>query len=323
LRIQRRWLIAYRNDKYVDVYDENSLQIKDVGSFEVCENGLANYQKVDFTKKKLELTKEGIQVEFALKDYMGREIDVTIKEHGNRKSRLFDLIAPIGISSIKPVILPIYAMYQFDLVRKRNTEVSIKVNGKSIKMDPFPFPFPKDGQFRYFTRYGYDCELIEFGKEKKETLQLLPLNNSNTVNQDGVISSFQRDKDCNKLESMSFENSKHQFKLDFVDPFPDMIHMDNETVNGTWQMQMDPSMGEISGEYNVTKKDNIVQIELIPSKGWNVKRNMLLTKIMFSKKSIFVNWPKTYLYKQTINIDTMESSCSWQRINFERKDKYI
>ena len=315
-------LIAYRNDKYVDVYDEESLHIQDVGSFEVCENGLANFRKVTFSKIGFEMSGEGIQVEFALADYLGREIDVTIKENCKKKSRLFDLIAPIGVSSIKPVILPVFAMYQFNLVRKRGTEFSIKINGKSIKPDPFLVPFPKDGQFRYFTRYGYDCELVEFGKEREETLQLLEVKDS-IVKQDGLISEFQYENGSYKLKAMSFEESKHRFKLNFMEAFPNIIHMGDTAIQGTWQMEMDTSMGDISGDYKITKKDNVVQIELIPSKGWTVTNHMLLTKIMLGKKSVFRNWPKTYCYKQVINLNTRESRCFWERINFERKDKYI
>jgi hypothetical protein len=251
-------LIAYRNDKYVDVYDEDSLKIQDVGSFEVCLNGLANYCKVSFSKVSFELSKEGLQAEFALTDYKGRRIDVTIKEHSKKKSRALDLIAPIGVSSIKPVLFPVYAMYQFDLVRKRNTEISIQINGKSIIPDPFLVPFPKDGQFRYFTRYGYDCELIDFGKERKEILPFYEMNNSNIIKHDGLISSFQYDNGTYKLKSMAFEKSEHQFKLHFTEAFPDIVKMDNVTVKGLFRMEMDTSMGEISGEYSVTKKGNIV-----------------------------------------------------------------
>ncbi len=316
-------LIAYRNDKYVDVYDEDSLMIKDIGSFEVCLNGLANYCKVSFSKANFEIIKEGLQVEFALTDYKGRKIDVTIKEHSKKKSRAFDLIAPIGVSSINPVVLPVFAMYQFDLVRKRNTEISIQIDNKSIIPDPFLVPFPKDGQFRYFTRYGYDCELIDFGRERKEILPFHEMNNSNIIKHDGLISSFQYDKGTYKLKSMAFEKSDHQFKLHFTEAFPDIVKMDNKTVKGSFRMEMDTSMGDISGEYCITKKESIVQIELIPSKGWTVTNKMLLTKIMLGKKSIFRNWPKTYCYKQIINIDTKESTCSWQRINFEPKENYF
>ena len=316
-------LIAYRNDKYVDVYDEESLQIQEIGAFEVCLNGLANYRKVSFSKVSYEMSQEGIQVEFALADYMGREIDVVIKEHSKKKSRFIDLIAPIGLSSKNPVVLPVYAMYQFDLVRKRNTEISVKVNGKAIIPDAFPVPIPKDGQFRYFTRYGYDCEMVEFGRERKETLPLLDLEDSNIVRHNGLISSFSFENGTYRLKNMEFEKTKHHFMLHFTEPFPDLVRMDNTTVHGTFRIEMDSSMGDISGEYSITKKNSIVQIELIPSKGWTVTNNMLITKVMFGKKSVFRNWPKTYCYKQTIDTNTKESSCSWERINNKPKKNIL
>lgn len=309
-------VIAYRNDRYVDIYDEESLCIKDVGKFEVCDKGLKHYRKVTFDKGYFQLTKEGIHVECCFHDYKSRLIDIVVQEHGKKPSRTFDLIAPIGVSSRNPVSFPAFAMYQFDLVRKKNTLLKIQIDGKAISLDAFPVPIPKDGQRRYFTRYGYDCELIEFGKKQEVTLQAYDCN-KNEIQEQGLIATYKTAEGMQQMETLQFQHSKHIFILKFVDLLPDLLRMQNTEVIGRFRMEMDQSMGCFSGEYKVMKQDGCVEITMIPSDGWVVKNTMFLTKIMFQKKSVFRTWPKTYCYKQNINIYTGKSSCSWERIDYK------
>ncbi len=309
-------VIAYRNDRYVDVYDEESLCIKEVGKFEVCDKGLKHYRKVTFDRGCFQLTEEGIQVEFCFRDYKGRLIDVVAREHGKKPSRTFDLIAPIGVSSRNPVSFPAFAMYQFDLVRKKNTILKIQIDGKDIPPDAFPVPIPKDGQMRHFTRYGYDCELVEFGKKQEVILQTHPCNN-HEIHEQGLIATYQTVEDMKLMESLRFQNSKHIFILKFVDAFPDLLRMKNTEVNGRFKIEMDASMGYFSGKYKVTRQEEHVEITMIPTDGWIVHNKMFLTKVMLQKKSIFCTWPKTYCYKQNINLQTGQSSTNWARIDYK------
>ncbi len=309
-------VIAYRNDRYVDVYDEESLYIKELGKFEVCDKGLKHYRKTRFDRGYFQLTEEGIHAEFYFHDYKGRLIDVVVQEHGKKPSRAFDLIAPIGVSSRNPVSFPAFAMYQFDLVRKKNTVLKIQIDGKEILPDAFPVPIPKDGQMRYFTRYGYDCELVEFGKKEEVILRAYDCN-KNELHEQGLIATYKTIEGMQQMESLRFQHSKHTFILKFEDLFPDLLHMKNTEVIGRFRIEMDQSMGYFSGEYKVIKQGEQVEITMIPCDGWIVQNKMFLTKIMFQKKSVFRTWPKTYYYKQDIDLHTGKSSSHWERIDYK------
>ncbi|WP_167955677.1 hypothetical protein [Anaerosporobacter faecicola] len=305
-------LIAYRKDGYVDVYDEECLQIKEVGKFEVCNKGLANYRRVAFEHTCFQKTKEGICVSFRIEDYLGRPIEVLVREHGKKPSRAFDLIAPIGVSSKKPVIFPAYAMYGFDLVRKKNTELLISIDGKERKPDPFPVPIPKDGQMRHFTRYSDDCQLVEFGRTGEWSMEPRELTEHLTIQEDGVVARYEKLQGSYHLQTVEFEETQHVFRVELEPSFPDLLRMQEGTEQGTFQMKMDESMGYFAGTYTVHKQGEEVNIELIPTEGWKSKNTMFLTKCMLNKNSVFRTWSKYYVYKQTIQLDTGKSISSWE-----------
>ncbi|RDU23516.1 hypothetical protein [Anaerosacchariphilus polymeriproducens] len=309
-------LIAYRKDQYVDVYDEESLCIKEIGRFEVCNKGLKHYRKTAFQNPDFIVTEKGLFISLAFHDYKGRNIKVLVEERGKRPSRSLDLIAPVGESSKNPVIFPAFAMYQFDLVRKKDTKIQIEINGKKIPPDDFPIPFPKDGQMRYFTRYGCDCELIEFGRNQERILHNISCKNQ-FIYDENLIASYKTTDNQKKMEYLKFKHSKHVFILRFVDWFPDLLRMEDGCITGNFKMEMDESMGYISGEYQVKKKKSKVTITLIPCNGWTVKTKMPITKMMFKKRSVFCTWPKSYRYQQTIDLHTGKSVCHWERIKLK------
>lgn len=307
-------IIAYRTDKYVDVYDDINLKIENAGNFEVCGKGLLNYRECDFTTKCFEKEGSRIRVEFSFEDYLGRKIEVKIRESRKKESKSFDLIAPVGTSSVNPVMLPMFAMYNFDLVRVKETEVIAKINEKNLILDLFPIPFPKDFQKRYFARYGYDCELVEFAHSGREILLPVEIDKNGCILQNGVLHSFQKQEGGDSLQSMKFKKAKHRFELIFSPPIPDIMGMKEEKKEGEFIMEMDSTLGKVTGNYLIERQEDEVKIEMVPSGGWDVVSGMLLTKLLFQKKSLFCTWPKTYQYTQKINIRTGESVSKWKRI---------
>ena len=313
-------VIAYRNDDYVDVYDEESLQIKEVGNFEVCGKGLKHYRNQTFKDTYLEHNREGLQVGFGLQDYKGRTIKVIIKEQSKRKSRPFDMVAPVGASSENPTSFPAFPMYQFDFVRKKNTLCKVQIDGKDMILDPFPVPIPKDGQMRLFVRYSCDCELVDFAKNKESILKP-QLCEQGIVLAEGLKAQYKEIDGEKRLETLQFIQSKHYFAVKFEALFPDLLRMGDEQVNGCFKIEMEPSMGYFAGQYSVKKQGSEVKVMMIPSEGWNAKATAFLTKMMFQKQSIFCSWPKKYCYEQTIDLETGKSVCHWKQLDYKKLDK--
>jgi hypothetical protein len=177
-------IIAYRNDDYVDVYDDYSLAYKEDEKFDVVENGLNKHIRTHLNNVSFEKINGNVEITFTFSDLLNREISVSIIEHSNRKSIPMNLLAPVGVGSRKPYFMPVFFLYDFDFVRRSKTALSIKIDGKIIAVDKFPMPM--NMQFRYFTRYSVNCHLIEFINTDYKRLVEVELDNKLSFTEDGV-----------------------------------------------------------------------------------------------------------------------------------------
>lgn len=305
-------LIAYLNDGFVDIYDEKKLPVCNKESFSLCGKGCKNYTQVDFGIAYMTESDSGIHAEVKFKDIYGNTIHAKVKENRTKKSIPFNLIAPIGHSSSNPSRLPVIAMYGFDFSTKKNTEIFIKINGKNYEPDPFIVPIPKNGSMRYFTRYGLDCEHIEFCPEWNKTLEKREI--SDTIIFDNMKCIVKQSNNNFWLKEINVLNSNHTFKLQFdKEGFPDLLRMKLEKANGKFEICMDKCMGKIAGIYEICKSGNDVKIRLNPNEGWISKNKQITERMILSKNSIFRKWPASYIYEQNLNLETGKSVVKWKR----------
>jgi hypothetical protein len=91
---------------------------------------------------------------------------------------------------------------------------------------------------------------------------------------------------------------------------------DGADVAGTFAIQLDPSMGRLSGEYRLARKDAEVAIEVHPSGGWQPGVLNRSVRLIFFLVRIFKNWPKTYRWMASIDLgraDRPWMKSGWQR----------
>jgi hypothetical protein len=304
-------LIAYRLDGYVDVYDDLQLQSVENESFDVAGKGLGEHIRTIIENPTLKVENGNFHLAFRFQDKLNRKVAVEIGEQNRKKTNGMNLLAPIGASTEAPTYLPLYFLYNFDFLRKKSTEVHVYIDGETIQQDNFPFPLPKDLQWRYYSRYSMDCHMIELLCAGKRRLARIQLQGEGEL----IDQHFRyRFKDAN-LASIHLRHTKHPFRIDFSDAFPNVLRIqDGESHSGAFKATADEPMGEIGGVYSATRLDNKVTIELIPDKGWKAVPNSFLTRVLFGKNSLFAKWPKTYMYEQNIDLKTLESVSQWRRI---------
>lgn len=305
-------VIAYRNDGYVDVYDEVSLNDNNDDSFNVAGKGLGERIKTEMEHTKFEKTDGCLHISFQFTDKLKRSIAVDISERTKKKTKGLHLLAPVGTSTENPSYLPLFFLYNFDFVRKSKTEVKVTINGKRMKIDKFPFPLPKDFQWRYYTRYSDDCQIIEFAKAGSRAVAECFMDDSDSVVHEEIEYRFTKKTE---LKQMVLQQGDHLFSVEFNKGVPDLRHVeDHSTYEDLFTISVDDDMGIVRGRYSVTRKNNEVMIELLPSGGWKPVPDSYFTKIMFREKSVFCSWPKTYRYTQYIDLITLQSVSAWERI---------
>lgn len=303
-------VIAYRYDNYVDVYDDYALNTIENEKFDVAENGLANYSKIEISRTRFDKDEFGAHICFFFKDIFNRNISVQIHENTKRNTRAMNLLAPIGAGSKKPTSFPLFFLYEFDFIRKYKTEISIEIDGKKRKADNFPFPITKELQWRYYTRYSMDCQIIELAKSEDGILTLAELTKDYSYTDELTTYLFDNKKGELSLISIIVMDKNRKLEMVFDQPLPIEKKADGDTY-GKFYIIADHAMGTLEGTYQWRQQNGISKINILPDKGWRSVPNSIITKMILNQKSIFCTWPKLYEYKQEIHNDSLRSKSEW------------
>jgi hypothetical protein len=310
-------IIAYRCDKYVDVYDENTLRYLPDERFDVTQKGLRQHVQRKFDNLCCERKDGRIQISFTFMDCENRKIEVAIREHTWRKSTPMNLLAPIGLSSEKPSYLPVFLLYDFDFVRRGKTFVSIVIGGQKLKLDPFPFPVPMNLQWRYYTRYSLDSQIFEFLNTDSKQLRTVNLNSEGKyIETKGHVQTeygYTKVHGNMALSEINIKQVQHPLQIAFEPP----VSLE-ETQNGSFHIIPEQQMGSIDGSYQVVREAGKVRITVKPEGGWRPAPSSGITKMILGEKSIFRNWSKKYTYEQEIDREDLSSRARWTNLNMKQ-----
>ena len=300
-------VLAYRYDKYVDVYDDVGLNFLENDKFNVVENGLHKHIQTEISN--VQMCKKGNNqlISFEFIDIQDRKISVHIEENYKKVSKAMNLLAPIGVGSKTPEYLPVFFMYDFDFIRKNNSVISCNIDGKNRKIDDFPIPM--NGQARLYARYSNECELLEFANTSMTKLQEVELNEDNTY-RDGNVEYIYECKNVLKNVVVHFEEKTVQICFDGG------LSLD-KTCAGKFTIKPREQMGYIQGEYSVQRDLNTATLKMIPKYGWTSKPNSLITRFILGKNSLFCSWSKKYMYESIIDLNTGTIEAYWKNGNLK------
>lgn len=300
-------ILAYRNDKSVDVYDDMSLNFLVNERFNVVENGLHKHVQSKINNAQLCKVDNNQIISFEIVDIQGRKISVHIEEKSKRKSKGMSLLAPIGVGSKNPEYLPIFFMYDFDFILKSKSVVSCNINGEEIKIDNFPMPM--NGQARLYTRYSNECELLEFANTCMSELQEVELNEDNAYC-DGDVEYCFDDKAVLTKVMVRFEKQSVQICFDAG------LSLD-KSCTGEFTIKPREQMGYVKGEYSVQCGNDATIFKMLPKDGWVSKPNSFLTRLILNKKSVFCSWSKKYRYDALIHLNARKIEAYWENGNLK------
>lgn len=302
-------IIAYRNDDYVDVYDDYSLKYIENEKFNVVENGLNEHVQTRLDNINFERTNGNVEITFTFSDLLNREISVSIIEHSKKKSIPMNLLAPVGVGSRKPDFMPAFFLYDFDFVRRSKTAVNVEIDGNNIDLDKFPMPM--NMQFRYYSRYSVNCQIVAFIDVNYTRLIEVELDENLSFTEDYVKYCFNSD---GGLETINIEAGNNPITIEFT---PALTL--NKDIEGEFRIAPDECMGYIKGDYQIHGDENALayELKLIPSGGWTPVPNSRITKMLFSPKSMFCCWSKKYLFNEVIYLKDMTADGKWTNGNLD------
>jgi len=307
-------IIAWRRDGYVDVYQQPGVTIEE--RIDVAANGLADNIVCPMPDARFNVSTTGVDTAFAFEDKTGRKVEVEVVEKSRKPTNPFSLLAPVGSSSTNPSSLPVYFMFGFDFVRRANTDVTIRINGRNHKADTFPFPM--NGSRVYFMRYSADTFLVDWCPAQAQTLEPLTGEGNNLTGPDGTHYELSEEGHTPAFARISTSHQSHSFAARFQPPFPEITHIpDHASLKGQFSLGADESAGVVSGTYEVTRSGEEVEVTLHPGGGWEPRPTTLFLKFFFGAIKLFRQWPKTYQWTASIKLNenappSMESR--WTRI---------
>lgn len=235
-------IIAYRNNNYVDVYDDLSLKFQNNEKFNVAEKGLNRHIQVPIKRICLEKQDDCECISFNFKDLENREIDFYIKEHTGKKSISMNLLAPIGYGSKNPDFLPLFFMYDFDFIRKNHTQIECNIDGKKIVIDKFLMSM--NMQFRYYIRYSNKCELLEFAKANSLSFTEADLTDNSYIDKNIEYIFY----GSNSLNRIIVHLDDGNIDINFSPSF-DM----KKNTKGIFKISPKDEMGYLEGAYEIKK----------------------------------------------------------------------
>ena len=307
-------VIGWRVDGKVDVFHDPQLRL-DPDGYDVCVGGLAHMVARDFNDSFFTVGASGMEAHFSFEDLQGRLIEFEIRERNKRAPRPFGFLAPVGEGAENPSSMPILMLHDFYFVRRKGAEISITIDGRSHRPDVIYFPI--DWSIMYFTRYTPDPLVMFFNPAFEGPVSTLAVTGEAQVIEEDIIYEVDYLGETPLLKAIQRETDGRSVRLSFAPAFPNLSAFEGPSVSGDFSIKGEPALGEIRGNYTVTRVDDELKIILVPSGGWIPRKERLGLRILYAIVGLFRNWPKSYRWTALVH-ETQDGQLhmdsSWERI---------
>ncbi len=291
-------IIGWRVDGKVDIFHDPQLRL-DPDGYDVCVGGLAHMVPRNFKDSFFTVGESGMKAYFSFEDIDGRLIELKIHESNKRVPRPFGFLAPVGDSAENPSAMPTLMLHDFYFVRRKGTEISITIDGRSHRPDVIYFPI--DWTIMYFTRYTPDPLVMFLNRSYNGYISTLEVTGELRVVQEDSTYELEYLDETPLLKEIQRDFKGRTIRFIFDPAFPNLSAFKSTTASGDFLIKGDPTLGEIKGNYMVTRIDDILKINLVPSGGWIPKKERLGIRLLYNVVGLFRNWPKTYQWTAQVH----------------------
>lgn len=309
-------VIGWRSDGMVDVFHQPELTLNPE-KYDIAGKGLAHMVEREMSGCFYYVEEAGVQAYYSFEDVNGRLVELRVHEYSHRKRQPFGLLAPMGEVAENPSALPLVLLHDFYFVRRRGTDISVIIDGKSHKPDKLPIPL--DCSFMYFARYSPDPLIITLNNAFEGVMLSLEVLDQTVIAIDDTVYEITLSNGVPELKSISKKHKNHEVTVLFDPAFPNLSSFDKQgVVKGGFTFTGHPSTGRVEGHYTVKRIDGEFLITLIPSGGWIPRPTNLSLLFLYTVASTFKNWPKSYQWTAVVTENEcgeLFMSSSWERLN--------
>jgi len=307
-------VIAWRVDGRVDVYHQPGLTL-DPNSYDIAGGGLHEMLVRPLSDAYYRVTESGVAAYFAFEDAAGRPIEVAIQEDNRRERKPFGLLAPMGSAATAPSALPLVILHDFYFVRRAGTSITITVDGQVRQPDGLPLPL--DGTRMYMTRYSPDPLIVTFNPAHSGPLTPLERVSATVARAGDLHFELVDNQGRTEIAQMRQTYKGREVSVTFTPPLPELLALaDGAQTAGHFTISADPTVGTVSGDYELERQGDRVAMRMIPSGGWQPNESKWELRFLYRVASDFTNWPKTYRWTAVLDLTAPEQvtmQSAWQR----------
>lgn len=287
-------VIGWRLDGRVDVYHDPRLQ-PDSTTYRIAGKGLSKLVPTVFAEAEFRMTTTGITASYDFRDAFDRQVSVVVSEHGHKKRKPFSLLAPMGLAASEPQALPFLLLHDFYFVRRKNTELHIRIGGRLHEADKLAFPI--DGKRMYFTRYSMRPVIASFLPAAESTLPLHTIHQNTDVELNHDASG--------QLISATWYGADYPvtMHLDQAMPPLNVLFQRHTPYESRFTLSGHKSAGMIGGTIKARRDGDTLHLVLQPTDGWKPRPDRLSLRILYRAAAMFRHWPKNYLWQAKITKD--------------------
>lgn len=286
-------ILMYRKDKMVDVYWQPGVH-PDLQNLSIG-NGLGYTAESVMSPARFELTGTGVDLDIAFSDKLGRQIRLYIREN-NHNLHPVPFLAPVGSDVKSPKKLFAVFMKEFDFVKRKGTEINLRIGDRVLT--PATFPLPMNSQKVYFIRYASKLVIGEINAIPMKPLVIegvLP-----GINRYGNIS-LQVDAD-HRVKEYRIETGYDTTGLKFETGIPNLQAVPpDKKVEGRWQFEVS-SIVLFGGTYTLHRAKDTVTVELDLTQPWKPGKLPFSFKVVTLFVRSFRTWPTTYSWTGTFDL---------------------
>jgi hypothetical protein len=308
-------VIGWRLDGRVDVYHQPGLRLE-AATYDIAGKGLARMAEVPMERALFEIHAAGVQADIQFNDLAGRRVELKIRESNRKKRQPFGLLAPMGDAAESPSAMPLVLLHDFYFVRKKDTEVSVSIDGRRHQLDQLPIPL--DWSWMYFTRYSPDPFIVTFNPAYAGVLEPLYWQGENKVIAGEKILDIVDTDGVPEIRKLTQKGQRHSISLSFAPAFPNLQALkEGGSQTGTFILAGHPSTGQVEGQYEVKKNDGMTHIVLVPAGGWVPNEQKLSLRFLYTVAKIFKHWPTTYRWTARVSAGENQQllmQSFWERI---------
>ncbi|MBB3036396.1 hypothetical protein [Hoyosella altamirensis] len=266
-------------DGKVDVYQQAGLEVDRIGYG--IGAGVGEWTVADIEPAVLEVSDAGVHADIALRDTMGRSIEIIVDDRDGAPRHPAEFLAPVGAGIEQPTALMLVWMRKFDLVRHTSVDPVVRIAGTTATIGRLP---GARLHHRHLIKYAADLWIV----------------NVNPPDGDGWLAAGDRG------------DAHAHLHLSPEPPGPALL-APGETRKGTWSVSIGDRADVIAGEWTCTGGE-VSTLTFGVTRGWRPRRLPPLMRVVTTLLPVFRRWPTTYIWEARADLRGVPAvHAKWRR----------